>query len=115
MLYEVITKDQVQHVEMAQDMAGYFNGAYGEVFVRPEFRLPASDRMAKVPGLDGEKMSKSYGNTIPIFAKGKRLKKAVNAIVTDSKDPKTEALDPDRITSYNVCYTKLLRIAPTAT
>ena len=55
-----VGKDQVQHVEMAQDMAGYFNSTYGETFRRPEPQLPASDGMAKVPGLDGEKMSKIH-------------------------------------------------------
>src|SRR5262245_23767121 len=53
-----VGRDQVQHVEMAQDMAGSFNAAYGDVFRRPEARLPAGDHLAKVPGLDGEKMSK---------------------------------------------------------
>ena len=60
-----VGKDQQQHVEMAQDMAASFNAAFGrEVFVRPEWRFSAG---AKVPGIDGEKMSKSYENTIPIF------------------------------------------------
>jgi tryptophanyl-tRNA synthetase len=89
-----VGKDQVQHVEMAQDMAGYFNGAYGEVFKRPEARLPAAAAEAKVPGLDGEKMSKSYGNTIWIFESGRALKKRIGAIVTDSRPPE-EPKDPD--------------------
>src|SRR5580693_2351964 len=60
-----VGKDQQQHVEMAQDMAGSFNAAFGrEVFVRPEWRFSVG---ARVPGVDGEKMSKSYDNTIPIF------------------------------------------------
>jgi tryptophanyl-tRNA synthetase len=88
-----VGQDQVQHVEMTQDMAQSFNAAFGkEVFVRPEYRLNAT---AKVPGTDGQKMSKSYGNTIPIFARGKKLKKAVGSIVTDSKDFTKEPLDPD--------------------
>ncbi len=75
-----VGQDQVQHLEMTQDMAGYFNSTYGrEVLVRPEWRL---SKVPKVPGTDGEKMSKSYGNTIPIFADGKALKKAVMGIVT---------------------------------
>ena len=84
--------DQIQHIEMTQDMAQSFNAAFKtDVLIRPESRLSETP---KVPGTDGQKMSKSYGNTIPLFATGKKLKKAVNAIVTDSKDPKAEALDP---------------------
>lgn len=77
-----VGKDQVQHVEMAQDMATHFNQAWAAdtpVLVRPEYRLSATP---KVPGLDGEKMSKSYGNTIPLFMTGKKLKKLVGKIVT---------------------------------
>ncbi len=75
-----VGQDQVQHLEMTQDMAGYFNTTYGrEVLVRPQWRL---SKVPKVPGVDGEKMSKSYRNTIPIFAEGKALKKAVMGIVT---------------------------------
>jgi tryptophanyl-tRNA synthetase len=88
-----VGQDQVQHIEIAQDMAQSFNAAFKrEVFVRPEPRLSATP---KVPGTDGAKMSKSYGNTIPVFERGKRLKKNVSAIATDSKDFKTEPLDPD--------------------
>jgi tryptophanyl-tRNA synthetase len=85
--------DQVQHVEMAQDMAQYFNNAYGQtVFKRPEYRL---DKVEKVPGVDGQKMSKSYDNTIEIFATGKELKKRVMGIKTDStpvEDQRVRAL-----------------------
>ena len=95
-----VGQDQVQHVEMTQDMAQSFNHAFStEVLVRPEYRLSPTP---KVPGTDGQKMSKSYGNTIPIFAKGKALKKAVNAIVTDSKDPKAEPLDPDGCNAFAI-------------
>jgi len=86
-----VGKDQVQHIEMTQDMAGKFNRAYGEVFPIPDFRL---DKESKVPGIDGQKMSKSYGNTIEIFAEGKPLQKRVMSIVTDSKtveEPKDPA------------------------
>jgi tryptophanyl-tRNA synthetase len=87
-----VGQDQVQHVEIAQDMAQSFNAAFGkEVLVRPEPRL---SKTSKVLGTDGAKMSKSYGNAIPIFAQGKRLKKLVGAIVTDSKNYTKEALDP---------------------
>jgi tryptophanyl-tRNA synthetase len=87
-----VGKDQVQHIEMTQDIAGKFNRAYGEVFPVPTYRL---DKESKVPGTDGQKMSKSYGNTIELFAEGKVLKKTVMSMVTDSStvaDPK----DPDR-------------------
>jgi tryptophanyl-tRNA synthetase len=91
-----VGKDQVQHIEMTQDMAGKFNRAYREVFPIPNFRL---DKESKVPGTDGQKMSKSYGNTIEIFAEGKPLRKSVMGIVTDSStvaDPK----DPTRCTVF---------------
>ncbi len=85
--------DQVQHIEVTRDVAGRFNHVYGqEVFVLPEARV--LDATAKVPGTDGEKMSKSYGNTIPIFDTPKRLRKKIMSIKTDStpvEDPK----DPD--------------------
>jgi tryptophanyl-tRNA synthetase len=77
-----VGKDQVQHLEMTQDMAGKFNRAYGEVFPIPNPRLERET--SKVPGTDGQKMSKSYGNTIDIFAEGKPLEKAVMGIKTDS-------------------------------
>lgn len=77
-----VGKDQVQHLEMTRDMAGYFNNSFGvEVFPMPAERL---DRGAKVPGTDGEKMSKSYNNTVDIFAEGKPLQQAVMGIKTDS-------------------------------
>jgi len=85
-----VGQDQVQHIEMTRDMAGYFNQTYAPVFPLPEYRL---DETPTVPGTDGRKMSKSYGNTIEIFAEGKALRKAVMGIVTDStpleapKDP----------------------------
>ncbi|HEV8111529.1 MAG TPA: tryptophan--tRNA ligase [Planctomycetota bacterium] len=82
-----VGKDQMQHVEMAQDMAGSFNAAFGDVFVRPEPIVPAEESLSKVPGLDGEKMSKSYGNDVWIFESGKKLKAAVGRIVTDSRPP----------------------------
>lgn len=90
--------DQVQHIEMTQDMAGYFNTVYGEVFSRPEAQL---NETAKVPGTDGQKMSKSYGNTIDIFAEGKALKKAVMGIVTDST-PVEAPKDPDTNVIYQL-------------
>ncbi len=87
-----VGKDQVQHIEITQDMAQSFNAAFKtEVFVRPESRLSATPN---VPGTDGAKMSKSYGNAIPIFARGKALKKLVGTIPTDSRDYTKEPLDP---------------------
>lgn len=79
-----VGKDQVQHVEMTQDMATYFNQTYCKdqpILRRPEWRL---SKTPYVPGLDGRKMSKSYGNTIPLFLAGKKLKKLVGTIKTDS-------------------------------
>ncbi len=77
-----VGKDQVQHLEMTRDMAGSFNAAYGEVFPLPDAHV--ASEAAVVPGTDGQKMSKSYGNTVEIFAEGKALQKAVMGIVTDS-------------------------------
>ncbi len=86
-----VGRDQVQHIEMTQDMAGRFNRTYGEIFPIPTYRL---DVGAKVPGTDGQKMSKSYGNTIEIFAEGKPLQKTVSNIKTDST-PLGSPLNPD--------------------
>jgi tryptophanyl-tRNA synthetase len=88
-----VGKDQVQHVEMAQDMAASFNAVFGEVFVRPETLVPERETVSKVPGLDGEKMSKSYQNDLWIFESGKKLRSAVGRIVTDSRPPE-EPKDP---------------------
>jgi tryptophanyl-tRNA synthetase len=87
-----VGKDQVQHIEMTQDIAGKFNRMYGDIFPIPEARL---DKESKVPGLDGQKMSKSYNNTIDLFAEGKALQKAVMGIVTDST-PVEAPKDPER-------------------
>ncbi len=87
-----VGQDQVQHIEMSRDMAGYFNQTYSKVFPLPEARL---DRAPAVPGTDGKKMSKSYGNTIEIFAEGAALKNAVMRIVTDST-PVEAAKDPEQ-------------------
>ena len=84
-----VGKDQLQHIEFAQDMAGYFNNKYGEVFVRPE---PLLSKSPYVPGVDGLKMSKSYGNTIDIFMPANEAKKRIMGIKTDSTpvdQPKT--------------------------
>ncbi|MDP7061374.1 MAG: tryptophan--tRNA ligase [Planctomycetota bacterium] len=96
-----VGKDQVQHVEMTQDMAGYFNNIYGDVFVRPEMLLEKAENMQKVPGLDGQKMSKSYANDIWIFESGKKLKKLCGKIVTDSRPPE-EPKDPSELFVFDL-------------
>ena len=78
-----VGKDQKQHVEMARDIAIKFNNTFGETFVIPEPEIP--EEIATIPGTDGQKMSKSYNNTIPIFDDEGVIKKAVMGIVTDSK------------------------------
>jgi tryptophanyl-tRNA synthetase len=86
-----VGKDQVQHLEITQDIGTHFNQAYaGEFLRRPEVRL---SKTPIVPGTDGEKMSTSYGNTIPLFETGKKLRKLLGKIVTDST-PLGEPLDP---------------------
>ena len=80
-----VGRDQIQHIEMARDIAGSFNHLYGEHFVLPEAAIDAS--VATLPGLDGRKMSKSYDNVIPLFAAPAEMKKQIFSIVTDSKAP----------------------------
>ncbi|TAH51535.1 MAG: tryptophan--tRNA ligase [Betaproteobacteria bacterium] len=80
-----VGRDQIQHIEMARDMAASFNHLYGEHFVLPEAEVDAS--VATLPGLDGRKMSKSYDNTIPLFAPAAELKRLIFSIVTDSRAP----------------------------
>lgn len=88
-----VGQDQKQHLEVARDLAQKFNTIFGETFVVPE---PAISKVtATVPGLDGRKMSKSYGNTIPIFLEGNGLKKKVMAIATDAT-PVDDPKDPDK-------------------
>ncbi|HER62986.1 MAG TPA: tryptophan--tRNA ligase [Desulfobacteraceae bacterium] len=87
-----VGKDQKQHLEVARDIAIKFNNTFGETFVVPEPAI--NDNLATVPGLDGQKMSKSYGNTIPIFIEDKPLRKLVMAIQTDST-PVEEPKNPD--------------------
>ncbi len=91
--------DQVQHVEITRDMAGAFNRTYdAEVFVLPAARL---NQAKVVPGVDGQKMSKSYGNGISMFLAGKKLKKRVMSIVTDST-PVEAPKDPDACTVFRL-------------
>jgi tryptophanyl-tRNA synthetase len=86
--------DQVQHIEVARDLAGSFNHRYGETFVLPKAQV--LEATAKVPGTDGEKMSKSYNNTIEIFDEPKAMRKKIMRIATDSRpmeEPKEPASD----------------------
>lgn len=94
-----VGKDQKQHLEVARDIAIRFNSSFGETFVVPEPAIEES--VATVPGLDGQKMSKSYNNTIGIFLDEKELKNRVMSIATDST-PVAEPKDPDRCNLYNV-------------
>jgi len=80
-----VGRDQIQHIEMARDFAARFNHIYGEHLVLPEAAIEES--VATLPGLDGRKMSKSYDNTIPLFAPRNELKKLIAGIVTDSRAP----------------------------
>ena len=80
-----VGRDQIQHIEMARDMASSFNHLYGEHFVLPE--AVVEETVALLPGLDGRKMSKSYDNTIPLFVPAAQLRKLIGGIVTDSRAP----------------------------
>ncbi len=94
-----VGKDQKQHIEITRDIAGSFNSTYGEIFVIPDGQI--SEDVATIPGIDGQKMSKSYGNAIEIFEDEKSLKKKIMKIVTDStpvEDPK----DPSKCTVYSL-------------
>jgi tryptophanyl-tRNA synthetase len=79
-----VGRDQKQHVEITRDIAEKFHHAFGEVFVLPEPFIP--DEVATIPGTDGQKMSKSYGNTLPLFADEGTLKKKIMGILTDSQE-----------------------------
>jgi tryptophanyl-tRNA synthetase len=94
-----VGKDQKQHVEIARDLAGKFNRQYGDVFKLPEPYIPKE--VAVVIGTDGQKMSKSYGNIIEIFASEKQLKKQVMGVVTDST-PLEEPKDPLKDNVYKL-------------
>lgn len=87
-----VGSDQKQHIEYARDIAIKFNNIFGNTFKLPEPLIVKE--VAIVPGLDGRKMSKSYGNTIPLFATDEQIKKAVMSIVTDSKSPE-DPKDPE--------------------
>jgi tryptophanyl-tRNA synthetase len=95
-----VGEDQVQHIEVCRDIAGSFNHQFGEVFVLPEARVLSSS--ARVPGTNGDKMSKSYDNTIEIFEEPKPMRKQVMRIQTDSR-PLEEPKDPDTDHLYQLC------------
>jgi tryptophanyl-tRNA synthetase len=89
-----VGEDQVQHIEVCRDLATSYNHLYGEVFVIPKAKV--LDGSAKVPGTDGEKMSKSYNNTLGLFEEPKALRKKIMRITTDSRpmeDPKAPGED----------------------
>ncbi len=89
-----VGRDQKQHVEVTRDIAIKFNEAYGQTFVIPEPRI--RDETAAVPGTDGQKMSKSYGNTIEIFGEEKALRKKVMGLVMDSRTPQEPKPDAEK-------------------
>ena len=101
-----VGQDQKQHVEMTRDIAIKFNEAYGETFVVPEPQIRGET--AKVPGLDGEKMSKSYGNTLEIFGEEKPLRKKVMGLKMDSRTPEEPKPDAD----LNLAIQLLKLVAP---
>jgi len=101
-----VGQDQKQHVEMTRDIAIKFNEAYGQTFVIPEPQIRGET--AKVPGLDGEKMSKSYGNTLEIFGEEKPLRKKVMGIKMDSRPPEEPKPDADE----NLAIQLLKLVAP---
>jgi tryptophanyl-tRNA synthetase len=94
-----VGRDQVQHLEMARDIAQRFNHRYGEHFVLPEAEV--DEHVATLPGTDGRKMSKSYDNTIPLWLPEKKLRKAIMKIKTNSQEP-GEPKDPDAAAVYSV-------------
>ena len=94
-----VGKDQKQHLEVARDVAIKINNEYGDIFTVPEAEI--DEDVATVPGLDGRKMSKSYGNTIDLFVAEKALRKQVMRIVTDPT-PVEEAKDPDRCNIFQI-------------
>lgn len=92
-----VGQDQIQHLEMSRDIAGKFNHVFGETFVLPE--AVTDTKTAVLKGLDGQKMSKSYDNTIPLFEPEKRLRKLIMKIKTNSQGP-DEPKDPNTCTLF---------------
>jgi tryptophanyl-tRNA synthetase len=96
-----VGKDQQQHVEYAADIAGSFNHLFGNTLKVPQAVVPDTDTGKTLPGIDGRKMSKSYGNTIPLFTSEAQLKKLVRRIPTDST-PVEEPKDPDSSSAFQI-------------
>lgn len=94
-----VGRDQIQHVEMARDIAGRFNHRFKELFVLPEVKI--DENVELLVGLDGRKMSKSYGNTIPLWESDKKTQKSVNKIVTNMKEP-GEPKSPDESPLFEI-------------
>lgn len=94
-----VGKDQIQHLEITRDIASAFNNRYGETFVLPQARV--DEQLMTIPGLDGQKMSKSYGNIIDIFVDDKTLLKTIRSIVSDST-PLEEPKNPDTDTTFKL-------------
>lgn len=103
-----VGKDQKQHVEVTRDIAIKFNEAYGDTFVLPEPQI--REASAAVPGTDGDKMSKSYGNTIEIFGEEKAVRRKIMSIVMDSRTPQEPKPDADQ----NLAVKLLKLVAPPA-
>jgi tryptophanyl-tRNA synthetase len=101
-----VGRDQKQHVEVTRDIAIKFNNTYGETFVVPESQI--REEVAVVPGVDGQKMSKSYGNTIEIFGDEKAIRKKIMGIVMDSRTPAEPKPDADN----NLAVQLLKLVAP---
>ncbi len=101
-----VGRDQKQHVEVTRDIAAKFNEAYGQTFVIPEPRI--RDEVAVVPGVDGQKMSKSYGNTIELFGEEKATRKKVMGLVMDSRSPAEPKPDAEK----NLAVQLLKLVAP---
>ncbi|MCV6588229.1 MAG: tryptophan--tRNA ligase [Marinobacterium sp.] len=94
-----VGKDQIQHIEMARDIAGRFNHSFETLFTLPEAQVDEATQL--IPGLDGRKMSKSYDNTIPLFASADQLRKLINQIRTDLREP-GEPKDADGSTIFQL-------------
>ncbi len=101
-----VGRDQKQHVEVTRDIAIKFNEAYGQTFILPEPRI--REETASVPGSDGQKMSKSYGNTIEIFGEEKALRKKIMGLVMDSRTPQEPKPDAEK----NLAIQLLRLVAP---
>jgi tryptophanyl-tRNA synthetase len=101
-----VGRDQKQHVEVTRDIAIKFNEAYGQTFVIPEPQI--REEVAVVPGTDGQKMSKSYGNTIEIFGEEKTTRKKIMSLVMDSRTPQEPKPDADK----NIAIQLLKLVAP---